>query len=300
MNELEIASWTDRFLEQSELSLRKRIADGTHELATGLQALGMILRQQGKLEAAASVYNELKGVKQDPEVSFVSQLLNRRPLSQSEPRSDFWPAPFVCFPNFLGTSLHARLLEIVMTEKAKFAPLPIKSPDRGAWVDESIRKQLGRRLTEPLRDSLVSHLEQALKEASILLDRPVPQGKEWVTSLSVTLDGHFGRAHTDEGAGSISFAYYFHKEPKRFTGGDLLLYDTQREHRAFNPTRFTRICNQDNFLVMFASDYFHAITPVVSRSGDWSAGRFAFAGHIPQNDEQREGQNFSSEMKKPS
>jgi Rps23 Pro-64 3,4-dihydroxylase Tpa1-like proline 4-hydroxylase len=97
-------------------------------------------------------------------------------------------------------------------------------------------------------------------------------------------DGHFFRVHSDSlhhPTRRISFIYYFHRLPKRYSGGALLLYDAD----ATEPTRcfldsFTRLETLDNSVVFFPSGTHHEVTTVVNPSGRLEDARFTFAGHV--------------------
>ena len=82
-------------------------------------------------------------------------------------------------------------------------------------------------------------------------------------------DGDFFNTHIDNGLPDIahrriSYVYYIHQEPKRFTGGVLRFYNTLLEGRQnacgahasdYDPVR--------NSLIMFPSHLHHEVTPIV-------------------------------------
>ncbi|MBU6952773.1 2OG-Fe(II) oxygenase [Hahella sp. HN01] len=78
----------------------------------------------------------------------------------------------------------------------------------------------------------------------------------------------------------ISFAYYFHRHPQSFTGGELRLYATDRRHNIFSRNRMDDISPRFNTLVLFPSGFFHEVLKVSEPSGDIMNGRFAINGHI--------------------
>jgi len=51
----------------------------------------------------------------------------------------------------------------------------------------------------------------------------------------------FLRCHSDNAADEVAsrevtFVYFFHREPKQFTGGELRIYDSRRENENYVPT----------------------------------------------------------------
>ncbi len=102
-------------------------------------------------------------------------------------------------------------------------------------------------------------------------------------NLTNSLDGHFGAPHTDtmDGRFKMSFLYYFHREPKLFSGGDLLLYDGDTDGEAgYSLDDFTRIVHTNNLFVAFPCQYTHEITAVSCESKQFQDGRFAASGFL--------------------
>ena len=81
-------------------------------------------------------------------------------------------------------------------------------------------------------------------------------------------DGDFFAPHTDNGLPDIahrflSYVYYFHQEPKRFTGGHLNLYKTVFANGT--NMRGALVADIDpprNALVVFPSYVHHEVTPI--------------------------------------
>ena len=74
----------------------------------------------------------------------------------------------------------------------------------------------------------------------------------------------------------MTFVYYFHRQPRRFSGGDLLLFDTDPEQDACG-AKYTRIAPSHNSILFFPSACYHQVLPVVCESSD-DAGRFTLNG----------------------
>ena len=91
--------------------------------------------------------------------------------------------------------------------------------------------------------------------------------------------GEFYNAHTDFDDGDptprlINYVYYLHRQPKSFSGGDLLLYD------GLAASTFTRIEPLDNSIVLFPSRILHEVTMVECDPGDFGSGRFSVNGAL--------------------
>jgi len=81
-------------------------------------------------------------------------------------------------------------------------------------------------------------------------------------------DGDFFNTHTDNGLPDIahrylSYVYYFHREPKQFTGGALRLYKTVIGEGAVKPgDKVIDIDPPRNGLMVFPSWIQHEVTPI--------------------------------------
>ncbi len=98
--------------------------------------------------------------------------------------------------------------------------------------------------------------------------------------------GDFFCCHSDNGAEAvasreITFVYFFHREPKQFSGGELRIYDSRRENDNYVPTaNYRAIVPEQNQLVLFASGLSHEITPVDCPSGQFADSRFTVNGWV--------------------
>jgi Rps23 Pro-64 3,4-dihydroxylase Tpa1-like proline 4-hydroxylase len=98
--------------------------------------------------------------------------------------------------------------------------------------------------------------------------------------------GDFFCCHSDNGAEAvatreITFVYFFHLEPKQFSGGELRIYDSRRENDNYVPTaNYRTIVPEQNQLVLFASGLSHEITPVDCPSGQFADSRFTVNGWV--------------------
>jgi predicted 2-oxoglutarate/Fe(II)-dependent dioxygenase YbiX len=72
----------------------------------------------------------------------------------------------------------------------------------------------------------------------------------------------------------ISWVYYFHKEPKQFSGGELIFYKGKEE--------VARVAPQAGMLIVFDSSMYHEVLTVHVKSNDFTNGRFTITGFINQ------------------
>lgn len=106
------------------------------------------------------------------------------------------------------------------------------------------------------------------------------------TQTTASNHGDFFHCHIDNGAEAVAtrevtFVYFFHREPKQFSGGELRIYDSRRENDNYVPTaNYRTIVPEQNQLVLFASGLSHEITPVECPSGAFADSRFTVNGWI--------------------
>lgn len=112
------------------------------------------------------------------------------------------------------------------------------------------------------------------------------RGVRVVVQVAASNDGDFFKQHIDHPLQErelVSFVYYFYREPKSFTGGDLVLYRTRvkgRRRLAINMSIFDTITPQQNLIVFFPGYLFHEVLPVRCPSGKFAGSRFTVNGWI--------------------
>jgi Rps23 Pro-64 3,4-dihydroxylase Tpa1-like proline 4-hydroxylase len=200
---------------------------------------------------------------------------------RTEAQPGVWPAPFVRIEGFLSPGEHDALLETALGQQDRLEASMIGDGDgrykperRSSWV-------MYRKL-----DELIPWFLPRVKEALPgILPRlqvdPFPVG-EVELQMTVHRSGGFYKVHQDTGKEQnrdrfVSYVYYFYRLPKRFTGGDLLLYDTELETGGY-AAAFTRIEALDNSIVFFPSAYCHQVTTVRCETDDFGDSRFTLNG----------------------
>jgi SM-20-related protein len=92
---------------------------------------------------------------------------------------------------------------------------------------------------------------------------------------------HSDSTHADYASREITFVYYFHQEPKQFTGGELRIYDSVLAGgRYLQEDRSEEIDPVQDQIVFFPSSLVHEILPVGCRSGAFAESRFTANGWL--------------------
>lgn len=131
-------------------------------------------------------------------------------------------------------------------------------------------------------DRVLSLVPEALR----YINYPVFPVSRIEAQLTAHRHNNYYKIHTDNGCEQtkhrkLTFVYYFYEEPKAFTGGDLIVYDTRyeggRSRRCGGALSREPI---NNSLVFFLSSYLHEVTPVLSPSAIFGSSRFTVNGWL--------------------
>lgn len=184
--------------------------------------------------------------------------------------------PYFTIPNAMGSGFADRLLAHAVSRRDAAQAGRIRDMAvPGGRVDTSVRNVLVITDLGELRDELERGVDARLPEAHARLGvgTYVPARKQ--LSLVAYGDGAFYARHLDttinprpgQATRQITFVYYFHREPKGFTGGALRVYGLRTGDIVdLEPVRDT--------FVVFPSWVSHEVLPV-SSDGGFADGRFA-------------------------
>ena len=186
--------------------------------------------------------------------------------------------------NLLGAE-REKLLGYVLESEPRFvsATVAVQSDDK-THVNERLRRARTLDDLGPFRDTfqkaLMAHLEPALKH---LRHTGFPVGK---IEMQVTASGNgdYFRLHADSDAKStreISFVYYFHREPRRFSGGELRLYQSRLIDGQLIPADHPQTLSpRQDMLLLFQSANDHEVLPVRVPTEAFADSRFTINGWI--------------------
>lgn len=187
------------------------------------------------------------------------------------------------------------LTRYVLEHESDFTPSTVIShegPDSAS--DPSYRKSLVfynlGEYTSLIQDRLLNLLPNVLT-AFQRESFPISNFDIQVTASN---DGDFFKVHQDNSSEDpvdihrreISFVYYFHTEPKTFTGGQLKLYNSQNGEVQQSKKQTARtITPRQNTLVLFPSSYDHEVLPIRCPSRKFVSSRFTVNGWIIREEE---------------
>lgn len=192
---------------------------------------------------------------------------------------------FVSVSNFLGEQ-RQQLLDFVISQENNFRPATVAAPGASdsATVNERVRRAQTLDHLGNVEGAFLEKLKQELQSALGKMRHPAfPVGR---IELQVTAssDGDYFRLHRDsspDDTREISFVYYFYREPRRFSGGELRLYETRLIDGQLTPADHAHTFSpRQDTLLLFPSQNDHEVLPVRVPSGEFSDSRFTVNGWI--------------------
>jgi len=200
---------------------------------------------------------------------------------------EFLPAQCVVLDEFLAPAELNELTHYALTREAEFRVSEVVAPGVPAGtVDFEHRRS---RVLSDLgkhQAVIVDRLKACLPRVLRRLDHasfPISQVEVQVTASN---HGDFFRWHSDNAnervaTREITFVYFFHREPRQFTGGELRIYDSRWMNNMYAPTaNYRTIVPEQNQMVVFVSALAHEITPVECASRAFADSRFTVNGWL--------------------
>ena len=273
-------------LDKAECAAQRALAADVRN-GQVLWRLADIHRMQGNLDAARDLYRRLSESGPDRlKASCLSALLDGRGLPEVPPHGTC-PAPFVRVKDFLTAQECDRLFALALARRERFgAARVLSNAEEGPRVkpESRITLELKPGARRDVRLWFLPRLERAIPEILARLRLEDPGRYRITMNVRVYPAGGFYTVHRDNSVASyrdrvLSFICFFHPEPRRFSGGDFLLYDSNQGGGHPVPA-FSRIEPFRGGIVFFMSEDWHQVTPVECDSDDFGAGRFVLNGHV--------------------
>lgn len=204
-----------------------------------------------------------------------------------------WPfPPHAQIRDFLPQTDHSALLEWTLANEGKFKVAKVINDDVGekSRVAPEIRIGSTTRDLGPLRPILERRMWEVLptlesstgtrtRSSSIELELAAHgDGAHYVPHLDISYGEGRKKVGAQPGQDRIlSGVYYFHREPRAFTGGALRIYrmNAKPKTEQVQPGDFVDLAPLQNSLVVFPSWALHEVRPVHCPSAAFADYRFA-------------------------
>lgn len=189
-------------------------------------------------------------------------------------------APVRIIRNYLPKSMAQQLLAHALGNRDGFKISSVTTNEadyrrsRVLYIDGELREQLEERV------------RRTLLEAAVSFNVQVPQGCTFDSQLTASGHGDYFKSHRDRGNEGeeasnrlLTYVYYFNREPKPFSGGELRMYDFV--DNSLDPAdSYRTLTPEHNMLIVFPSWANHEVLPVIVPSGAFEDSRFTVNGWL--------------------
>ncbi len=192
----------------------------------------------------------------------------------------------VVIDDFLGVDENADMIAYALRERARFESGTVQGK-----ANPARRNSVFMNFTEAAHSALLVNrllvwfplITQAMGLEAFPL-------KTVESQLTAGNDGDYYQSHLDaDETGpqhrAIACVYYFFREPKGFSGGDLRLYDSlDHGGQRVRSDSFQTVEPVNNRLVVFTATTFHGLRPIRCPSKEFEDSRFAVPNWIHRSD----------------
>ncbi len=188
--------------------------------------------------------------------------------------------PVAQLDGFLSGSEVAWLMELAFAAESRFVPARVSDNK------EDYRHSFTLGAPDALRQLFVAKITAVMPEVMPQLRLGQFALGAIACQVTASVDGSYFKAHTDAGANEtykrqFTYVYYFNREPKGFTGGELRIYDdTIRNGKLAATESFQAIEPRHNSIVFFQAAVMHEVMPVHVPSKQFRDSRFTVNGWI--------------------
>lgn len=254
-------------------NLLKAIMASTQKQESNFSCLFQLPLEEGRA-ALCFPSEHLVGLVTEPPV-YLQQKEDTKPKATETLISDW-----VQIDNFLTRDEKNQLLDYVLQSEPDFVPTSTSTGDlnyRQSTILYSFPE-----FSQLIVNRIQAILPDVFRKLK-LSPFPVAQIE---TQLTAHNDGNYYKIHNDNGSPDtatreLTYVYYFYREPKPFSGGELVLYDSKLENNFYVKADSSHLVEpRNNSIVFFLSRYLHEVLPVNCPSQAFADSRFTINGWI--------------------
>ena len=194
--------------------------------------------------------------------------------------TDILPSEFCQINHWLTATEHQQLLAYVSQQALAFVPTSTATNEQDYRQSQVLYEFPA--FASLIRDRIHATLPTVYPTLS-LANFPIADIEMQLTAHN---DGNYYKIHNDNGSTDtatreLTYVYYFYQEPKAFTGGELIIYDSQISDGFYiQADSYQTIIPHNNSIVFFLSRYLHEISPIHCPSQAFIHSRFTINGWI--------------------
>ncbi|NEP46170.1 MAG: hydroxylase [Okeania sp. SIO2H7] len=189
---------------------------------------------------------------------------------------------YISIDNFLTPEENQYALDVALQKQKDYIESSTTTQANNYRKSYVLFAQFYPELSEFIKGKVVATLPEILSK---LNHRYFPIS-EIEIQLTAHNDGCFYKMHNDAGSEKtatreLTYVYYFHKEPKAFSGGELKFYDTELKGNVVNTLQNYKLIEPiNNRIIFFNSRSRHEVLPVICQSKAFEDSRFTLNGWI--------------------
>jgi Rps23 Pro-64 3,4-dihydroxylase Tpa1-like proline 4-hydroxylase len=201
-------------------------------------------------------------------------------VSQTE---EVLPSYFAQVENFLTPAQVQNLLKYVLEREAKF------EPTSNSANDPNYRRSSFLPVFPEFSELIVNRIRDMMPYIVTYLGLPSFIVGNIESQLTAHNDGNYYKIHNDNGSPDsatreLTYVYYFNRQPKSFTGGELLIYDSKIENNFYvGASSYHTVQPLHNSIVFFLSRYMHEVLTINCPSKHFADSRFTINGWVRRN-----------------
>ncbi|GAB4368902.1 MAG: hypothetical protein Kow00121_08390 [Elainellaceae cyanobacterium] len=203
-----------------------------------------------------------------------------QPAQFASPSRDPLISDYIQFQNFLAAEEHANLLKYVLQHQAEFVST------RTSTGAENYRESVVLYQFPEFVDIVQTRIQAIFPDVIARLGLPTFSIQQIEAQLTAHNHGNFYKVHNDNGSPDtatreLTYVYYFYQEPKAFSGGELVIYDSKIENNYYvKADTYKQVEPLNNSIVFFLSRYMHEVLPIHCPSQQFADSRFTINGWI--------------------
>lgn len=196
------------------------------------------------------------------------------------------PIQYIQIDDFLSPDQVDQALHIALENEPKFKASRVLNKEK--YVDKQTRQSsvLHHKHYRDFSNFFQKKVLTMLPTIMEQLGRATFEEPKSVIQITAHTDQCFYLTHTDANTPEtetreMTYVYYFHRQPKAFSGGELNLYETVATGTHLVPGgQMESIEPRNNSIVLFPSLLLHEVVPVSCPSQKFGDGRFTLNGWL--------------------
>jgi SM-20-related protein len=194
--------------------------------------------------------------------------------------SDILDSHFIQIDNFFTPQEYEKLIEYVLNKESDFVSTQTSTNE----VD--YRRSMALYEFPEFSELIIQKIKSILPDIQSKLELPEFAISQIECQMTSHNDGNYYKIHNDNGGTDtlnreLTYVYYFYREPKMFSGGELVIYDSKVENNFYvNAESFKTVEPRNNSIVFFLSRYMHEVLPVSCPSKVFGDSRFTINGWV--------------------